>query len=324
MQHLDEGTSHAWLDGELPLAEREAVEAHVAQCALCAAAIAEARGFIAASSRILMALDAVPGGVLPAPQSPPAKNVRVPAKFTLSRRWMAAAAVLVLSTVTVIAVRPRHDDTRARLAMQKGESENSRVANVPAPKPADELTQSRVDKTSVRARVAEPTTRSAERPSALNSVVVTGAGTTASADKDGATMEDTTNAARLERHGMTTLGGVAGGAEKLGAVVGPVVEAPEVVSRITAKAHGDTIVTTVYSVNGVPVSLIDRSSGRYELRRQAKVSFSDQPMAKSRDNATSINSITWFDSTGRIRTLRGAVSRADLERLKAALFGPTP
>ena len=66
MQHLDEGTIHAWLDGELAPAERAEAEAHIAECAECAAAVAEARGFIAASSRILTALDSVPGGVLPA------------------------------------------------------------------------------------------------------------------------------------------------------------------------------------------------------------------------------------------------------------------
>ena len=66
MQHLDEGTMHAWLDGELPPAERQAAEEHVASCDECKAAGAEVRGFIAASSRILTALDAVPGGVLPA------------------------------------------------------------------------------------------------------------------------------------------------------------------------------------------------------------------------------------------------------------------
>ena len=117
MQHLDEGTIHAWLDGELPPAEREAAEAHVASCEECRAAVAEARGFIAASSRILMALDAVPGGVLPAAHesSVPGRK-RVPARFRVSRAWMAAAAVLVLSTATVIAIRPRGDTAALRVA----------------------------------------------------------------------------------------------------------------------------------------------------------------------------------------------------------------
>ena len=57
MQHLDEGTIHAWLDGQLPGEEALAVEAHVAECRQCADAVAEARGLLAASSRILAASD---------------------------------------------------------------------------------------------------------------------------------------------------------------------------------------------------------------------------------------------------------------------------
>ena len=65
MQHIDEGTIHAWLDAALPAAEAALVERHVSECTSCAAAVAEARGLIAASSRILNALDDVPGGVIP-------------------------------------------------------------------------------------------------------------------------------------------------------------------------------------------------------------------------------------------------------------------
>jgi len=65
MQHLDEGMIHAWLDGQLPRDEALEVEAHVAECRQCADAVAEARGLIAASSRILTALDGVPREVVP-------------------------------------------------------------------------------------------------------------------------------------------------------------------------------------------------------------------------------------------------------------------
>lgn len=65
MEHLDEGTAHAWLDGALDADEAGRVEAHVAACAACAAVVAEARGLIAGASRVLSALDTVPGGVVP-------------------------------------------------------------------------------------------------------------------------------------------------------------------------------------------------------------------------------------------------------------------
>src|SRR5919108_3175844 len=60
MRHLDEGTIHAWLEGALSAEDSTRTEAHVASCARCAEAVAEARGLIAASSRILTALDNVP------------------------------------------------------------------------------------------------------------------------------------------------------------------------------------------------------------------------------------------------------------------------
>lgn len=59
-QHPDEGTLHAYIDGELPGAEAKALEAHVAGCASCSAALAEARGLVAATSQVISALDAAP------------------------------------------------------------------------------------------------------------------------------------------------------------------------------------------------------------------------------------------------------------------------
>ena len=365
MQHLDEGTIHAWLDGELPPAEREAAEAHVASCDECKAAVAEARGFIAASSRILTALDAVPGGVLPASTTSAFVKERAPAKFTISRAWMAAAAVLVLSTATVIAVRPRGET--AALAAPASPAEES-ATNAVAPKADEiaEISKKLADKSSqhaearrkdanvpardsssapisvadaVRARDEEPsalaapkaaapaasaagasgsvaqraapmvaqapapapphfgdtaTSTATSRPMALNSVVVNGAGT------------------------MTAVG-------KLDAAMASDSAAPTLLSRSAAAIAGDTVVTTVYLVNGASVTLIDRRAGHSELRREAQVAPREQPMAKSRDvSAPRLNSLTWSDSTGRTRTLRGAVSQAELERIKAALFGATP
>ncbi|MEO8880616.1 MAG: carboxypeptidase regulatory-like domain-containing protein [Gemmatimonadaceae bacterium] len=138
MQHLDEGTIHAWLDGELPLDERELVEAHVAACDECKAAVAEARGFMAASSRILTALDLVPGGVLPATTS--IARPRAPRRFAISRAWMAAAAVLVLSTATVIAVRPKREAAVMATAPEPAQSGKAVASNGPiARAPSDQM-----------------------------------------------------------------------------------------------------------------------------------------------------------------------------------------
>lgn len=64
-ERVDEGLVHAWLDGELDAVEAARVERLVAEDAEWAAAAAEARGLVAASSRILGALDVVAGDVIP-------------------------------------------------------------------------------------------------------------------------------------------------------------------------------------------------------------------------------------------------------------------
>ena len=110
MQHLDEGTIHAWLDGALDAEEAARVERHAAECATCAAAVAEARGLVAGASRILGALDNVPGGVLPQETGAvPLGSVRSSRSlwrvlhFTPARA--AAAAVLIVAAGTVLVVR---------------------------------------------------------------------------------------------------------------------------------------------------------------------------------------------------------------------------
>ena len=143
MQHLDEGTIHAWLDGELPPAERAEVEAHVAGCAQCAAAVAEARGFVAASSRILTALDSVPGGVIPASATGSGAARRAaPRRFVASRAWMAVAAVLVLSTVTVIATRPSGDTAQLRVAAAARDQKEAPESPIPSQEQAHAMKKS--------------------------------------------------------------------------------------------------------------------------------------------------------------------------------------
>jgi len=53
MSHVDEGTLHAYLDGELSPPERAALEVHLAQCAPCSARLAEERSLIERASAVL-------------------------------------------------------------------------------------------------------------------------------------------------------------------------------------------------------------------------------------------------------------------------------
>jgi hypothetical protein len=96
MQHPDEGTIHSWLDGALSADEAARVEAHVKDCPECTAAVAEARGFIAASSRILTALDNAPRGVVPA---------AAPKKRVDPMVWRVAATLLVVAGGTFAVLR---------------------------------------------------------------------------------------------------------------------------------------------------------------------------------------------------------------------------
>ncbi|MEA3247339.1 MAG: hypothetical protein U9Q74_14390 [Gemmatimonadota bacterium] len=120
MSRPDEGLIHAWLDGELDAAEAARVERLVKDDPEWAAAVAEARGFIAASDRILSALDDVPANVIPAaPKAAGGEAQRggaaqaaggpdgahTQARGTHSLPWWAlraAAVLVVVAGVTVV------------------------------------------------------------------------------------------------------------------------------------------------------------------------------------------------------------------------------
>jgi hypothetical protein len=122
MQHLDEGTIHAWLDGALPDDEAASVAKHVDECQDCAALVAEARGMIVAAGNIVAALDNVRGGVIPAASSSSSSSSSSSApraaehslwrrlRFTPTRA--ALAATLLIAVGSVLTVRSAKDNQR--------------------------------------------------------------------------------------------------------------------------------------------------------------------------------------------------------------------
>ena len=132
MQHLEEGTIHAWIDGALSPVEAREVEAHIATCEACSQLAAEARGLVAASSRILTALDDVPGDVIPigGSVSPAAAPSGVTPIRNVQRRWYTpmwartAAAVLVVAGASALVMTAKLNSPERSTAMLALDSAN--------------------------------------------------------------------------------------------------------------------------------------------------------------------------------------------------------
>ena len=93
MSHVDEGTLHAYLDGELPSTERAALEAHLAGCAACRGNLIEARALRERASAVL-------GSARPADRpAPPLDQLRREPKRSAwrVRRSFAWAASIALA-----------------------------------------------------------------------------------------------------------------------------------------------------------------------------------------------------------------------------------
>jgi len=92
MSHVDEGTLHAYLDGELPPAERTALETHIADCASCRATLTEERALRERASAVL-------GSARPAERpAPPLEQLRrepkrSPWRVRRSFAWAASIAL---------------------------------------------------------------------------------------------------------------------------------------------------------------------------------------------------------------------------------------
>ena len=160
MQHPDEGVIHTWLDGELPVEEAAALEAHIAECADCAALVAEARGLIAASSRIVSALDIVPGDVIPA---------TIPRKrpWYANTQLRAAAAVVIVAGASLIVMREeRAPEMQAVMdqAVTEAPSSASAEAASPAESPPTSIGEGGSARRERPLMTAPPETRAQSNP----------------------------------------------------------------------------------------------------------------------------------------------------------------
>lgn len=117
-RHPEEGKLHAYIDGELPPAEAAALELHVGECGRCAAALAEARGYVAAASRVITALDAAPASAIPsaapAVAAPSASARRGRRSRILRPQYARAAALLLLVGGTAVVLDRRGSFARGK------------------------------------------------------------------------------------------------------------------------------------------------------------------------------------------------------------------
>ena len=92
MSHVDEGTLHAYLDGELPSDERAALEAHLGQCGICRATLAEQRALLERASALLGSARPAERAIPPFEQLRPAPK-RSPWQVRMPFAWAASIAV---------------------------------------------------------------------------------------------------------------------------------------------------------------------------------------------------------------------------------------
>jgi len=353
MRHLDEGTIHAWLDGALNAQKAGEAEKHAARCTQCAMAVADARGFIAASSRILLALDDVPGGVVPRGAGS-ALGARRSATSTASgqrvRPWMlkvAASIVVVAATGVLISrsgvlERPMAAVGESKVAPIAAANESvagapsvTVAANAPAltaDKKTDALLKAKAaESTNVVSYAAQPAAEPVQAPAAAPPARQLAAAPTESARPD-------TNAGPVANQVATVApkitqmqSGVAdraaaGGAAKrsTGSLEVGLPPGMRMVSEKTVTAQARVVQKRVYEVSpGIEViySIFEPAAARDRAEASAAPANDSGAAEKdeSADSDPGVNTIKWSDSTGTDFMLSGRLPLDSLRVIRQRL-----
>jgi anti-sigma factor RsiW len=107
MSHLDEGTLHALLDGELDVTEAREVQSHLGTCVACGSRLQEVKQFLAEADRLVGALEMPAGAAASPPRSP--RQSPPPSRRPLHEpeTWEEAPVLLVLENAEALARRRR-------------------------------------------------------------------------------------------------------------------------------------------------------------------------------------------------------------------------
>lgn len=333
MQHPDEGTIHSWLDNALSVEEAARVESHVAECPQCAAAVAEARGFVAASSRILTALDDVPRGVVPA----------VPARKRDFRvLWRAAAAVLVVAGGSLVVMRDGGQKMRSPVAISDsgveatavptaanaaGTAETAALTQAPQSVPSPTLeSDSERRAASQPVRPSEPRTSVARARSATGaSQGMTGSGRDAAAQTTpvdlAAPAMAPTNEAQFSGIVVSEQSGVAPLKElSLKRALGT----RTIVYQISPTDTVTLTETESLSIQGVvttgAASALDRQQKGVQTRAVAPMRGESAPAAAPPPPVAAQNTISWVESaTGKTLILSGKLPVEKLQEIRQRL-----
>ena len=307
-QHPEEGTLHAYIDGELSPAESAALEQHVGECSLCAAALAEARGFVAAASRVITTLDAAPSSaakpVAPTvltPAIPPRRAVRPPV-FRVPYARAAALLLLVGGTAFVV-------DRTGMLAGGRTTAAESMMTDAVAERDLAAATPAEAPTTSAVPPVQAP------EPAAVGTTLSTGAGSGATRS---ARQESV--APRREMPAATTDGATRLRAMERGA---PVTETPPAALAARGVAGGVAVKDAVSPTTAPP-----RLAGRVaaaEVARPAAVSAAPPPPAPARMATTlqeraaaAAGALNFAPVTVRYRTAGGIIVTLTEEPLRTS------
>lgn len=337
MQHPDEGTIHAWIDGELPHEKGAALEAHLAECAECSASVAEARGLVAASSRIVSALDIVPGGVIPA-----ARAKRRP--WYASAQFRAAAAIAIVAGASMLVTREQEEATlESVLAVstpapakpegddpvaQSGVTSMAPTANAPANAPAEaardlakekaaptpsrerreDQAARRVAESPPSAKVAEPVPAPPPPPPAMAvaAPLARSARDAAASARAGKTEQDSAR----RRFGAQLNDAV---------VTGAAMASAPALKELRSDSSAAVRETTYEAWPGIQVVLTDAAPVmRRSVAQRAGAGAASAAPREALSEAR-INSISWTDKRGHAMTLSGPVSKEQLESVRKLL-----
>jgi anti-sigma factor RsiW len=196
MSHVDEGTLHAYLDGELPSAERTTLEAHLAGCATCRANITEERALRERATAVL-------GSARPVERpAPPLEQLRREPKrsaWRVRRSFAWAASIALALGLGYYSRNPGSSRTAPQtppqpvaVAQDRGASTNEEKAVGPfqsrrrsgdrAARPADEVARAAPRPDTAAAKVAATPVSKPVDSVSIDASVVSGA--VAHADRD--------------------------------------------------------------------------------------------------------------------------------------------